>query len=204
MSGSPILLQKEAPDGTLSPALADVATGALVVTTAPGAGVEITGPLGPATAPADSVATVTTQTVNATNTRVRSVELASAALPGAGAFTAQAATAIAATTTKISYFVTYTRGAAGGYPQFQMLWGNGTEEGPEMVRDTALIVAQPLGIEQGYQFRMYGPTPSGAGAITYVIAFDVPAGATTAKLLAAELGAVGTPGTIAIAYCAWT
>lgn len=134
----------------------------------------------------------------------RSVHLASQALPAAGAFTNQAAFTVPAGITEISFWVTYTRGAAGGFPYLQVLIGNGTEEGNDITIDQNIVVAQPLGTQNIYEQQLAGPIPASAAAITYVVAVRVPRGATKIRLIAAEGGVPATPGTIAIALAGGT
>lgn len=134
----------------------------------------------------------------------RSVHLAAGALPAAGAFTAQAAYAIPSGLGEITAWVTYTRGAAGGFPIFHVMWGNGTETGQDVNIDSAVTVTQPQGRQNVYEQELAGPQPSGAGAITYAVAIRVPRGATAFQMLAAEAGVTGTPGTIAIAIAGGT
>jgi hypothetical protein len=138
------------------------------------------------------------------NEFARTVHLASAALPAAGAFTAQAAFAVSSGVGEIAFWVTYTRGAAGGFPIFHVLFGNGTEEGQDITVDATIVPTAPQGRQQFYMQELAGPIPAGAGAIDYVIPVRIPRGATTVRMLAAEAGVVGTPGTIAIALAGGT
>lgn len=134
----------------------------------------------------------------------RAVHLASQTLPGAGAFTAQAAFNVPSGVGEITFWVTYTRGAAGGFANLQILFGNGTEEGNDVVLNTAVTVVQPFGTQQIFEQIIEAPHPAAAGAINFVVATRVPRGATTIRMLAAEAGVVGTPGTIAIALAGGT
>ena len=136
----------------------------------------------------------------------RTAHLASGALPAAGAFTSQAAQAIPAGTKKISFWITYTRGAAGGYPVFELLCSNGTEEIRVVLGNvSSLAVSQPNGAFDTLQLQLIGPKPQNGSALVFGYTFndeDLPAGATTTRLLAAELGVTGTPGTCAITFTA--
>jgi len=134
----------------------------------------------------------------------RTVHIASAVLPAAGAFTSQAAFAVPAGITEISFWVTYTRGAAGGFANLRVLIGNGTEEGLEIAIDQTIVVVQPIGTQNIYEQQLAGPIPATAAAITFVIAVKVPRGATTIRMIAAEGGVVGAPGTLAIALTGGT
>lgn len=134
----------------------------------------------------------------------RAVHLASQTLPGAGAFTSQATFSVPSGVGEITFWVTYTIGAAGGFPLFRLLFGNGTEEGNDVVLNTAIAVAQPFGTQQIFEQTIEGPHPSSGAAINFVIATRVPRGATTARIVAAEGGVPATPGTIAIALAGGT
>lgn len=135
----------------------------------------------------------------------RSVQLASAALPAAGAFTNQAAYAIPSGIGEISYWLTYTRGAMGGFAYAVPLWGNGTEEGHEIILDqSSLTTAQPVGNVRVLEQQIECPHPADGNPIVIVLAFRVPRGATTGRLLLAEGGAVGTPGTAALTLAGGT
>lgn len=130
----------------------------------------------------------------------RRVHLAASALPGAGAFTAQAFTPVPIATKRITYWVTYARGAAGGFPAFRAQWTNGTELANEAVEDLAsLAIAQPFGSVNVLQQEILGPAPADDSGLTYPLVFEVPDASIGVRLLAAERGAPGTPGTIAIA-----
>jgi hypothetical protein len=132
-------------------------------------------------------------------TVARSVHIASAALPAAGAFTSQGAYTPAAGVARfVSFWITYTRGAAGGYPKFHLEWGNGTETALEVSFGEASAV-QPYLQQNVYQGELLGPTPTDGNAISYVLTVENTKGATQVRLLAAEAGITATPGTIAIA-----
>ena len=135
------------------------------------------------------------------NTFGRFVHVASAALPAAGAYTAQTAHKLEdRSITELTFHITYTRGAAGGYPQFKIEWGNGTEAGISQIVGAATVsgstAVRPLYDEI---LDIQGLHPSSAAAVTSAMTLYVPRGVTTFRLLAAEVGVVGTPGTCAIA-----
>lgn len=132
----------------------------------------------------------------------RSVHLASAALPAAGAFTSQTAFTILDGVRSINFYVTYTQGAGGGYPLLRFESGNGTETGGLVVIDGAIAVTDPFGQRTAYIDRLKGPVPADGSALTYMIPWRVSGGETTVRLLMAEGGATGTPGTAAIAITA--
>jgi hypothetical protein len=135
--------------------------------------------------------------------RVPRVEhLASAALPAAGAFTSQSAYSIPSGAQFVTCWVSYTRGAVGGYAKLRALLGNGTEEGIAPVVDPTITASQPYGQTPIYPNELIGPQPQDGSAVIWLVTFDVRGGATTFRLLAAELGVTGTPGTCAIALTA--
>lgn len=128
----------------------------------------------------------------------RVVHLASSTLPAAGAYTTTTAYTLPDGTKSVTFWNTYTRGAAGGYALHQVQWGNGTESAaPEGILSTALAITQPSGQSQLVCGIIEGPHPSGAGALMYPpLTVSVPAGVTTVRMVSAEAGVVGTPGTL--------
>jgi hypothetical protein len=124
--------------------------------------------------------------------------LASSALPGAGAFTVQGFTDIEEGITEASFVVTYTRGAAGGFPILRPQWTDGSKTiSPTTVNKTPESV-------NGYARRrlfleeLRGIAPDDANPLSFDVSFGVPRTATGVRLLAAEGGVVGLPGTIEI------
>jgi hypothetical protein len=132
----------------------------------------------------------------------RTAHLASAALPAAGAFTAQTAYTIPEGIKRIAYLVTYTRGAAGGFVRLRLMWSDGTDEAREAVVDAAVTVAAPNGRQPVYLSELDGPVPADGSVIRWTVEATVPAGMLTGRLLAAEAGVVGTPGTASITLTA--
>jgi hypothetical protein len=132
----------------------------------------------------------------------RTAHLPSAALPGAGAFTAQTAYTIPEGIKRIAYLVSYTRGAAGGFVRLRLVWSDGTDEAREAVIDAAVTVAAPNGRQPVYLSELDGPVPADGTVIRFVVEATVPAGMLTGRLLAAEAGVVGTPGTASITLTA--
>lgn len=131
----------------------------------------------------------------------RAVHLASTVLPGGGLFTSQAFTPLPPGAKEISYWITYTRGAAGGYPAAQVQWTNGTEQSSQLILDQSSISpGTPIADVNVYVEEVLLPAPNSDAALSYVLTAIVPQGATGFRLLAAERGAPGTPGTILIAY----
>lgn len=146
-------------------------------------------------------------TVQSAGILARTAHLASNALPAAGAFTDVANAAfyptgrfqIPATLRGMSFWTTYARGGAGGFPRLRLVWGNGTEEAQELLLGTT-APSSPLARQQVFLGELDMPPPAGAASLTYgPITAEVPPGATTVWVQAAEAGATATPGTIAVA-----
>ena len=135
----------------------------------------------------------------------RKIHLVTQILPGFPIFTNQSKFLIPTRVKEITFYITYTRGAPNGYAVFHLLWGNGTEETQETVRDLDIIpedtshVAQSLFLQD-----LLGPTPVDDNPISYVLSVTIPGGVTTVRLIAAEGGVPDSPGTIGIALTAST
>jgi hypothetical protein len=134
----------------------------------------------------------------------RTVYAPSTALPAAGAFTNPSAYTIQAGIRYVTFWITYTRGAAGGFALLKVLFSNGTEEGNDIVIDQSVTVAQPFGTQPIYEQVIQAPAPADANPIVFVLPVKVAVGSTNVRLLAAEGGVVGTPGTMAIAVASGT
>jgi hypothetical protein len=126
----------------------------------------------------------------------------SAALPGAGAYTTAQAwhTLEDQSVTEVTFYLTYTRGAAGGYPQFRVELGNGTESGVEQVIAESPTIVGAVATRSIYDetLDVQALHPSDANAVTRPVTLQIPRGTKKIRLLAAEVGVVGTPGTCAI------
>ncbi len=124
-----------------------------------------------------------------------------AALPAAGAYTTTSAYTLPDGTKSVTFWNTYTRGAADGYALHQIQWGNGTEAAaPEGILSTGVTITQPNGVSQLVCGVIEGPHPQSASALVYPpITVTVPAGATTVRMVSAELGVTATPGTLTTA-----
>lgn len=135
----------------------------------------------------------------------RTAHLASQVLPAAGAYTSQNFATLPAGTRELIYWITYTRGGAGGYPIFDVQWGDGVDEASELVLDEAsFVAAPPSGNANVYMQKLLGPAPADGNPVGYLLALIVPYGATQARLRVAEGGAVGTPGTVIVSYTGGT
>lgn len=132
----------------------------------------------------------------------RAAFMASAALPAAGAYTTTTAYAIPDGVQRVTFYCTYTRGAAGGFPKFRCDVGNGNETASVVTVDPSIAVTQPKGLQLAYISEINGPEPQDASAVVFALTYSVAAGETTIALQAAELGITATPGTLAIALTA--
>ncbi len=133
--------------------------------------------------------------------------LASAALPAAGAFTSGDAL-LQAGAKRVTTWITYTRGAVGGYPAFRALsqpMPSATVPTPGFYRVPILdlssfAAAAPEGMENFYMEELLGPAPADASPIAYELTWVLPANAAIFRLQVAERGVVGTPGTIEVLW----
>lgn len=124
--------------------------------------------------------------------------LASGALPAAGAFTSQGFTTVEEGITEVSFVVTYTRGAAGGYPVLRPQWTEGSKTISPTTVDRTPESANGYARRRLYLEELQGIAPDDANPISFDVSFGVPRTATGVRLLVAEGGVVGTPGTIEI------
>lgn len=124
--------------------------------------------------------------------------LASQALPAAGVYTDQAAFDVPEGTKELIIYASYSRAGVGGRPAFLPMYGNGDSEARGVVIDSSSFApSPPEGAYDIYMEKIGGPVPTGAGVpIEYTLRFPMDGGNTTFRLLVAELGATGTPGTI--------
>jgi hypothetical protein len=128
----------------------------------------------------------------------RTIHYAQSTLPAGGAFTSQLPFPMPLGTKRITFYITYTRGAPGGYGTFRLMWGNGVEEVQETVIDTDLFISQPVGAQNLLLQDLDGPVPTDGYPISFTVYASVPGGATHVRLLAAERGMTALPGTIKI------
>lgn len=134
----------------------------------------------------------------------RVVHIPTGQLPANGAYTSQPQYPIPNGVRHITFYVTYTRGAPQGYAAFKLLWGNGSEEHQETVIDTevqddALTAAQSMFLQ-----RLEGPVPVDGLPVSFVLYVTVPGGSNRVRLLAAEKGMPGIPGTLGVSLTAST
>lgn len=112
----------------------------------------------------------------------RVVYLASQALPAAGAYTSPTQYALPQAAEKVTFYVSYTRGGAGGQAQHTIWLGNGTEFAQVPNYDFTYT---------GFQ----GLASTSASEIVYAIPVTV-GGNSHIGLACAEYGNTGAPGTI--------
>jgi len=126
----------------------------------------------------------------------RVVHRASAALPAAGAFDlAQAFFAVPGGTQDLTLYCVYTEGAVGGFPAYRVEVGNGTEQVRQTLIDgSSLVIVQPNATVKLAMSELNGPT----GTSSYALEFCLKRGVTQIRLIAAERGVPGTPGTLLI------
>lgn len=133
----------------------------------------------------------------------RVVHLPVQTLPISGAWTNQAVYAIPERIRQMTFYVTYTRGAAGGYPHFKLLWGNGVEETQETMIDMNYeVLPTSTAVQNMYLQNLDGPIPNTDAPVNSILHVCVPGGATTVRLLAAEEGQPGAPGSAGITLTA--
>lgn len=130
--------------------------------------------------------------------------ITSSTLPAAGAFTSQSLAAIPEGHTRVTYVVTYTRGADGGFPLLRVKWGNGSDIFHSIVTVKQSVPVGAFARRTILLEELQGPAPVDGTPITFEIPMRVPTGATTCQLIAAEGGVVGTPGNIEISLMTGT
>lgn len=135
----------------------------------------------------------------------RQIHLPQQVLPINGAFTNQVGFPIPTGVRNISFYISYTRGAPGGYAAFKLMWSNGTEEIQETILDLDINDVNTANISQNlYLQNLNGPEPVDDNTISFVVHTKDPGGSTFVRLLAAEKGNVAFPGTIQISLTAST
>lgn len=128
----------------------------------------------------------------------RSQHRAESVLPASGNYSAQGVFSIPEGLTRITYVVKYTRAGVGGHPRFRPKWGDGTDEADEITLRSSMTVAGHRSRQRFYVQELDGPVPPNGSALVYALTFEVPAGMISCRLLAAEAGNVGSPGTCGI------
>ncbi len=124
------------------------------------------------------------------------------ALPAVGAFTTETAVAMPTGTRRVTFWCTYTKaGGATGQPKFRLEWTD--DEGNTAIEPVnnaaAIVVAAPYGQMTHYLGEWLGPVVDNVTPIRWTLTFEVPAGAVSCALQAAEI-ITGTPGIMQIEY----
>lgn len=121
---------------------------------------------------------------------------ASTALPADGAFDDPAFIELPLGARHLCWAIDYTGGAAGGSLTFRLEWGLDEEAlgYNEASAETALVAAEPFATRKTYAAQYLGPV-AGATLVRFLLVVPVPPGCRFVRLLKAEIGAVGTPGT---------
>lgn len=125
----------------------------------------------------------------------------SGALPAWPTFTAPAPTAGPAGSKRVTFWVTYTRGAAGGFPVFRVSasYPGGASFRIPLVDQASFLAANPNAVLKFYMEELEGPVPADGLPIKYELTFLLPANG-NAFLAVAERGVPATPGTIEVEY----
>jgi len=128
----------------------------------------------------------------------------SAALPAAGAFDDPDWLELPLGARFVLVGINYTGGAAGGSYTLRPQWGfdESALGFSSMTSEGSVVAAEPYATRKAYAEQVLGPV---VGAAEHALATDfrVPAGARLFRLLKAEVGAVGTPGTIRVRVSAY-
>ncbi len=133
----------------------------------------------------------------------RVVHLTTQTLPISGSFTDQPAYQIPNQVRKVSLYVTYRRGAVGGFAVLRLLWGNGTDETQStLINADFLQVNGQSSAQELFLNDLRSPVPQGSDPINFLIETTVPGGSRTVRLLAAEGGVPGAPGVITVTLTA--
>jgi len=134
----------------------------------------------------------------------RTIHIPTGSLPLLGNFTNQSNYIIPKRVRHITFYVTYSNGAPGGYASLRIMWGNGTEETQETLLDADFTTNNQFSDQNLFLQELDGPVPPNSNPVGFMIEVSVPGGATTVRLLAAEGGVPGSPGTIGITLTAST
>lgn len=133
----------------------------------------------------------------------RVVHLSNQVLPAEPTFTNQVAYPIPTRVRKIAFYINYTRGAPGGFAVVRLLWGNGTEETQATVLSAVpTTVTNVISAQAARLSDLVGPKPDTDDEISFMVEASVPGGSTTVRLLAAEGGVLGAPGSASITLTA--
>ncbi len=129
----------------------------------------------------------------------RTVVLISQTLPLAGAFTSQPAFAFPVGIRHMAFYIKYARGATGGYPVLRLMWGNGVEEIASTIINSSFTSFEDRVSSQEMRISdLLGPVPNSDDPEFFMLETSVPGGSITVRLLIAEGGQPGLPGTAEI------
>lgn len=134
----------------------------------------------------------------------RTIHLLTQRLPPSGNFTNQPPYLIPDCIEDVTFYITYARGAPGGFAIVRLIWGNGTEEAQQTLIDLDIIISQPNSLQNTFLQDLESPIPPTDAPITFMIEASVPGGSKTVRLIAGEGGVPGAPGTIGITLTAST
>lgn len=134
----------------------------------------------------------------------RIVHIPTGVLPAGGAFTSQPQFPIPTGIRHVTFYITYTRGAPQGFAAFRLLWGNGQDEHQETVIDTEVQDDSLTAAQSMFLQNLEGPVPVDGLPVNFVLYVTVPGGSNRVRLLAAEKGMPGLPGTIGVTLTAST
>lgn len=134
----------------------------------------------------------------------RIIHLGTGYLPPSGGFTNQPYYVIPQCVRKVAFYVTYARSAIGGFAVVRLMWGDGVTESQETLLDLSTFINEPISSQNMYLQEMNGPTPADGNPISFIVEGIVPGGTKTVRLIAAEKGKPGAPGTIGITLTAST
>lgn len=127
---------------------------------------------------------------------------ASAVLPAYPSTTNPTAYPIPNGLSEITFWISYTRDAAGSLPRFpraRVVWGNGTDSAADLVIvDTIDSTLDTYARRLAFDGEIDFPTAPSDAAHVYQLTVAVPKGATTAKLLLSEAGEAAHPGTASV------
>jgi hypothetical protein len=84
------------------------------------------------------------------------------------------------------------------------MWGNGTEETQETLIDHDITISNQFSSQNMFLQELDGPVPPDNNPVNFMLEVGVPGGASTVRLIAAEAGVPGAPGTIGITLTAAT
>jgi hypothetical protein len=130
------------------------------------------------------------------------IHLSEQVLPFGGSYTNQLAYHIPSGIREMVFYVTYRRGAPGGFPLLRLMLGNGVDEVRSTMIDVNFNPLGPVSYQNLYQNDLIGPVPDSDDPITFNVQISVAGGIKTARLLVSESGMVGSPGTIYVTLTA--